>query len=167
MRLPFTLSPYILYISLSLSLSLLFLPPSLYLSFYLSLSLFSLSFSLAYLMDVFVLVYITWMSRIKIRGVINRNPRIRIHLNICEFYSYIWYLICTNFLQWNIGKCRKCTLMQGQHQKTKKHHIQCLIFTVLMPIKWKFYALFRNKICFINFQIQIKTFMWSIETSIR
>ena len=54
-----------LYISPStfLSLSILSLPPSLYISFYLSLSLslilslFSLSFSLAYIMDVFVLAY--------------------------------------------------------------------------------------------------------------
>ena len=64
LSIPFTslsLSP------LSLSLSLLSLPPSLYLSFYLSfflslsllLSLFSISFSLEYLMDVFVLV-IRW-----------------------------------------------------------------------------------------------------------
>ena len=57
MRLPFTLSLYIPP-SLSLLLSLpLYISPSTFLSLSFLLTLFSLSFSLAYLMDVFVLIF--------------------------------------------------------------------------------------------------------------
>ena len=88
--LPFTLSLSITFTSLShfhLSLSLLYLSPSLYLSFYLSFSLSSLYHSLAYLMDVFVLVisrkYTSYILELFCFYII-----INILVNYCLNFSY-------------------------------------------------------------------------------